>query len=110
VHRAWLSATLADKDKALLIGEHDGQPVGVVRFDIAGAEAEVSIYVAPDLSGKGYGSELLLQSERWLSTNRPEVLRVNAHVLGSNQKSHKLFERNGFVMRSSTYSKEIRTP
>jgi UDP-2,4-diacetamido-2,4,6-trideoxy-beta-L-altropyranose hydrolase len=110
VHQAWFSAALADGDRELLIGERDGRPVGAVRFDIAGAEAEVSIYVAPELSGRGYGSELLLQAERWLSTNRPEVLRVNAHVLGPNQKSHKLFERNGFVMRSSAYSKEIRTP
>ncbi len=37
-HRAWLEAALDDPDRHVLIGEADGEPVGVLRFDVAGDE------------------------------------------------------------------------
>lgn len=106
-HEAWFAAVLADPARHLLIGEQAAEPVGVVRFDVRGARAEVSIYLAPGLGGEGGGSELLLAAESWLAARRPEVTGITAQVLGENQRSHRLFEACGYRKSSTEYVKEV---
>lgn len=106
-HEAWLRAVLSDPDRVLLIGEYQGNAIGVARFDICADEAEVSIYLAPDHKGEGCGSELLLAAEQWLGEHRPAVLSVRAEVLNNNEPSHRLFLACGYHMRSSLYAKDV---
>jgi RimJ/RimL family protein N-acetyltransferase len=106
-HEAWFSAALASTDRLLLIGERDGDDVGVVRFDVRGSAAELSIYLAPDASGRGNGTELLHAAESWLARNRPEVGAVEAEVLRENQQSHGLFRAGGYRLESSRYVKRL---
>ena len=106
-HEAWLARTLADPQRVLLVGEENGTAVGVVRFDIAGDEAEVSIYLVPGRARVGLGSELLLAAESWMSRERIDLRRLRAEVLGSNERSHRLFRSNGYEARSTVYQKNI---
>jgi UDP-2,4-diacetamido-2,4,6-trideoxy-beta-L-altropyranose hydrolase len=106
-HEAWLSAVSADPDRVLLIGERGGQAVGVVRFDVRGEDAEVSIYRAPSSTERGLGARLLRSAERWLASRHPGVTRLTAEVLEENQRSHRLFRSAGYQPRSSTYEKQV---
>lgn len=106
-HRAWFAAALSSTARILLIGERGNAPVGVVRFDIEDALAEVSIYLVSDPIARGQGRGLLLCAERWLSANRPTVTEVRAQVLGGNVASERLFLGAGYRTESTRYSKRL---
>lgn len=106
-HQKWLHSVLASSDKLLLIGEREGVPVGVVRFDIHADEAEVSIYLVPEAKQRGQGRELLQSSEYWFSANRPKVNKITAYVLGNNERSHHLFLGMGYQVESTNYLKRL---
>ena len=107
VHQAWFESVLTNPDRVVLIGETGGQPVGVARFDIAEGEARISIFLAPGLSGRGLGSELLTAAEDWLIGHRQDVRRVVAEVLGANQSSHALFQAGDYRSCSTVYVKRL---
>jgi UDP-2,4-diacetamido-2,4,6-trideoxy-beta-L-altropyranose hydrolase len=106
-HEAWFGATLSNRNQLLLVGERDGDDVGVVRFDVRDGTAEISIYLAPELGGRGNGVELLLAAESWLMRNRPDVGSVEAEVLRDNRLSHGLFLAGGYQLASSHYVKRL---
>jgi len=106
-HEAWLTAVGRDANRVLLIGERDGDPVGVVRFDVSAGDAEVSIYRVPASTEPGLGARLLRAAERWLAARRPDVTRLTAEVLDTNERSHRLFRSAGYQARSSTYEKRL---
>lgn len=104
-HEAWLHSVLQDKNRLLLIGEEGGTPVGVVRFDVAEHMAEVSIYLVPDVTGKGHA--LLLSAENWLRRHHPHIQQLNAEVLADNIPSHRLFQRAGYTQLHTQYTKKV---
>jgi spore coat polysaccharide biosynthesis predicted glycosyltransferase SpsG len=106
-HLRWMDKVLNDPQRHLLIGERDGEPVGVLRLDVAGDEAEVSIYLAPNRIGRGDGAALLRAGEEWLRAKRPVVQRLNAWVNTGNAASELLFERCGYDRQSTQYVKRI---
>lgn len=106
-HQKWFASVLASSDRLLLIGQREGLPVGVVRFDIQGDEAEVSIYLVPDIKQPGQGRELLQSAEYWFAANRPKVNKISAYVLGSNERSQRLFLGAGYQVESTCYSKRL---
>jgi spore coat polysaccharide biosynthesis predicted glycosyltransferase SpsG/RimJ/RimL family protein N-acetyltransferase len=106
-HQKWLASVLASSNRLLLIGHREGLPVGVVRFDIQGDEAEVSIYLVPDSKQPGQGRELLQSAEYWFAANQPGVSKISAYVLGSNERSRRLFLSAGYQFESMSYSKRL---
>lgn len=108
-HERWLDGVLGSATRHLLIGELDGEPVGVVRFDELAGCAEVSIYLLPMRIGRGEGPSLLLAAEAWLQGERPEVPMLQAHVQTGNTASHHLFDRCGYERHSTKYVKRIRS-
>ncbi len=95
-HQAWFAGVLADKDRALLMCEHRGQPLAVVRFDgWASGEPEISIYVDPSRHGQGWGPEVLVAATEWLrSRHAPRQIRARIHA--DNTASHRAFAEAGF--------------
>lgn len=106
-HQRWFASVLAAPDRLLLIGQRDGLPIGVVRFDMRGDEAEVSIYLVPDINQSGQGRDLLQSAERWLTDNQPGVRKIRAHVLEGNERSQRLFLGAGYQVDSTCYSKRL---
>lgn len=104
-HERWLDGVLNSPSRHLLIGERDGTPAGVVRFDTSDAAAEVSIYLTPARIGQGEGAALLLAAEAWLKRERPHIRTLHAHVNVGNTPSQRLFERCGYDLRSTRYTK-----
>ncbi|MGQ0662588.1 MAG: GNAT family N-acetyltransferase [Pseudomonadota bacterium] len=94
-HRAWFAASLAGDDRLLLIVEIDGVPAGLVRFDRAGRDAVISIYLVEAYTGRGHGILALhravaMAAERWRSA------RITAVVRADNVPGHKAFRKAGF--------------
>lgn len=106
-HVSWMDRVLADDNRHLLIGERQGLPVGVVRFDVEGDSAEVSIYKVPGQAGQGMGSDLLAAAESWLGQHYPSVRSLRAEVLGDNAASHRLFLAAGYEAGAAAYFKRM---
>jgi RimJ/RimL family protein N-acetyltransferase len=97
-HHRWLGRRLTTPDDARIwIGETDGLPIGVVRFERRGADrVEVSITVAPVSRGRGLARPLL---EAGIVAARGVFGRVTilADVLPGNDASMRLFQAAGFT-------------
>jgi UDP-2,4-diacetamido-2,4,6-trideoxy-beta-L-altropyranose hydrolase len=106
-HQKWFASVQASPDRLLLIGQREGLPVGVVRFDIQGDTAEVSIYLVPNIQQPERGRALLQSAEKWLSANRPRVNKIRADVLGGNGRSQYLFSGAGYEVKSTSFSKRL---
>ncbi len=107
-HQKWFTSIMSDRDRLLLIGQHNNVPVGVVRFDVQGNESEVSIYLVPNIQKTGLGQELLQNAEHWLISHRPSVTKIRAHVLNRNKPSQCLFLKTGYQIKSTCYLKSLR--
>lgn len=108
-HQAWLDSVLADPERLLLIGECNGQAVGVVRFDVSAGAAEVAIYLVPGKTGQGVGPHLLAAAEAWLAKHRQDVRQLTADVRDDNLPSHSLFRGAGYRPYVTSYAKRIRS-
>ncbi len=96
-HRVWYASVLADENRHLLIAQDEkGSPIGVVRFDKEGDNAQVSIYIVPSRRGFGHGRDVLLGAIRWLTKNS-SVKRVHANVVRENLASRRMFSSVGFA-------------
>jgi UDP-2,4-diacetamido-2,4,6-trideoxy-beta-L-altropyranose hydrolase len=106
-HARWFEGVLASETRLLLIGEHDGVAIGVVRFDFIDTAALVSIYLVPEQIGQGQGQNLLSSAEAWLRANHPGISTLNAQVRAGNVASQRLFERSGYRLESTYYCKGL---
>jgi RimJ/RimL family protein N-acetyltransferase len=95
-HVAWLEARLASPACTILIFSDGGVPVGQVRFDVVGDMAEISISVAPEQRGRGYGRAMLASALERHSEQRGERVRTRASVLAANERSLRMFRASGF--------------
>ena len=106
-HQSWFKSLLSDPHRFLVIGEINAKPVGVARFDNVNSRAEVSIYLVPDISNSGLGSELLHSAECWLLCNHPEIKQLTANVLANNERSKRLFLGAGYQLEATSYTKRL---
>jgi len=96
-HRDWFCRTLERADRNLLIAEDGEMPVGVLRFDVEGDVAEISIFLDPKLVGRGYGSAMLREGATWARRNLVGVAILRAKVKPDNPASSRAFEKAGFA-------------
>ncbi len=104
-HAAWFNRTLANPHRVLLIGESKGEPVGVLRYDLDGEGAVVSVYLVPGTHGRGFGTALLEEGSRWLQKNCPGIRYIDATILDGNQASLKAFRKAGYRPHSHAFRK-----
>ncbi len=96
-HMAWFGSTLKRVDRTLFIGMNVSHKAGMVRFDRMDdlEEWEVSIAVAPELRGLGYGKRLLAGAVSEFLAMEPSA-KISAEVKRNNLASQKIFESLGF--------------
>ena len=107
-HRRWFARTLADPDRRLLIAESAGTPVGVVRFDIDGDAAKISVYRDPLRTDPVRG--LIRAADDWARAHLPDCRRIVADVLADNQASLAAFLRAGYHARQTRLTLELPRP
>ena len=103
-HLAWWSRTLADPARRLFIAHCGLLDVGVLRFDLADDNAEVSIYIDPDLTGLGLGPAVLAAGQRSVLDGTTGVRALRAEILPANRASASAFKSAGFEQTGSLWS------
>jgi UDP-2,4-diacetamido-2,4,6-trideoxy-beta-L-altropyranose hydrolase len=72
-------------------------PIGQVRFDSMGSEAEMHLSIASDLHGHGYGSQaILMASEQMFKETL--ITRIYANIKPDNSNSISAFTNAGFKL------------
>lgn len=96
-HARWLRERLEDPCSVLLIGEDlGGQPVGQVRFDLHGEEAEIDVSIDRARRGRHLGAALIRAAVEELARRR-RVRIVHAHIRPENHASIRAFQGAGFA-------------
>lgn len=111
-HVQWFAGALANPAQKFLIAECSGAVEAMVRFDIAGKEALVSINVNPSSRGKGIGGLVLNMACSRFSAEEPRVELV-ADIRPSNRPSETIFTSAGFVstgLGDTEFHRLVRAP
>jgi UDP-2,4-diacetamido-2,4,6-trideoxy-beta-L-altropyranose hydrolase len=95
-HERWWSGSVASATRILLVARASGSDLGVLRYDLEGPTATVSIYLDPGLAGLGLGSAVLRAGAAWLSAHEPSVRRIHAVILPENVASIRSFSSAGY--------------
>jgi UDP-2,4-diacetamido-2,4,6-trideoxy-beta-L-altropyranose hydrolase len=103
-----LSASLSNAQRLLLIAETDDGPVGVLRYDLRGSAAEVSIYLFEGRFGLGWGRALLDRGEAFVTARWPQLTTITAQVLPANQPSLKVFREAGFTQNACAFTRVLK--
>jgi UDP-2,4-diacetamido-2,4,6-trideoxy-beta-L-altropyranose hydrolase len=106
-HTGWYDSVLQSAERHLLVCETAGESVGVVRFDLSGDEAVISVYLNAVGRGKGIGAELLRGAEKWLLRQHPHLHRIVAEIMDANLASIAAFEAARYHPRAGKYVREI---
>jgi UDP-2,4-diacetamido-2,4,6-trideoxy-beta-L-altropyranose hydrolase len=95
-HMEWFRARLTDPQTILYTAvSGSGDPMGMVRYQLEGTHAILSINLGAQFRGKGLGRSLLfLATEELFRTSA--VTAIDAFVRISNEPSVRLFEGAGF--------------
>lgn len=107
-HLNWLTASLRNPQRLLLIAEADDGAVGVVRYDLCGFEAEVSIYLLEGRMGLGWGRALLAHGEAFVATHWPQLQVITAQVLPDNRPSLNVFRDAGFTQSACAFTRVLK--
>lgn len=106
-HDNWFRRRLSSPTCLFLIIEDEKAPAGVIRFDLNGAIAEVSLALHPRKRGKGLGTESLRLGLSWLARKAPHIAEIVAKVKPDNLASLKTFAHAGFSEVCRTYRFEL---
>jgi UDP-2,4-diacetamido-2,4,6-trideoxy-beta-L-altropyranose hydrolase len=107
-HQNWLTASLSNVRRLLLIAEADDGPVGVLRYDLRGFTAEVSIYLFEGRFGLGWGRALLARGESVVKAHWPELESLSAQIMPANQPSLKVFREAGFTQSDCAFTRVLK--
>jgi RimJ/RimL family protein N-acetyltransferase len=96
-HQRWFQNKISSNESKIFIGTEDGQPVGTVRFDRKNRDdAEISITIAPNMRGKGFGKSILnMGIEKVIKEGFAK--RLYAQTRSENLSSQAIFLYNGFM-------------
>ena len=98
-HRNWFLEKLLNPNCLLLICSDDwGNSLGLVRFDLAGDEAVMSINLNPGARGRGLAGLIIIRTVDELF-KRSNISWVSAFIKPQNLRSATAFERAGFSMK-----------
>lgn len=96
-HAEWFARKLRDPNCLILIAEDDtGEPVGQVRFQFDGEEAEVSVSVSGAMRGHGLAGPLIVRALARAS-QACGLRRARALIKLESVRSRRSFESAGFV-------------
>lgn len=107
-HLNWLTASLRNPQRLLLIAEADDGAVGVLRYDLRGFEAEVSIYLLQGRFSLGWGRALLTRGHTFVAAHWPQLTVISARVLPDNLSSLKVFRDAGFTQGACAFTRVLK--
>lgn len=106
-HVRWFNARLDSPNCVIFIGmDSQDIPVGQVRFDIQGREAEIDISVDGKRRGGGFGRWLVEAGTRLFFSCAP-AQAVRAVIKKSNVPSQQIFKKSGFSFVGETTCQDV---
>jgi RimJ/RimL family protein N-acetyltransferase len=96
-HVSWFESKLHDPSCYFYIAEDTNhEPVGQVRYELEGTEAEISISLDRKSRGKGHGSSLIrLASQEFFEVSDVKV--IHAYIKEGNEAATRAFKKAGFI-------------
>ena len=95
-HVEWFQQKLKDPHCLFFIAiDSKGVPIGQVRFDITNSEAIISVSIAKEFRGKGFGTKLIQIASKQIFVNS-HISVIHAYVKQSNKASVRAFIKAGF--------------
>jgi UDP-2,4-diacetamido-2,4,6-trideoxy-beta-L-altropyranose hydrolase len=109
-HRDWFARRIADASTVMQVAEERGTGVGVVRFDLDGNRANVSIFLAPGQAGRGLGRIILNAGECQLKELHPHITELHADVRPENEASIALFRGANYSASLIHFERNLDAP
>ncbi len=106
-HREWFGKMIKDPDRIQYIMMNGGTPVGQIRVDITGEDAEISYSIAPTERSKGFGGQIIKLLTEQIKEDCPQIKTVRGLVKPQNKASIACFEENGFCEMYRTYEMDL---
>lgn len=106
-HIAWFNKNMENPLVLQFILMDDQIPIGQIRLNISGADAEIGYSIAREFRGKGYGHLILRLLSDEIRKNHSEIKRLIAKVKPENQASNRLFEAEDYAIEYTCYCKEL---
>jgi RimJ/RimL family protein N-acetyltransferase len=101
-HTTWFHKSLHNPNRLFFIAvDEEDRPAGFIRFDAENRDAVLSIAVAPEARGAGFGSELVLLGTKKLF-DAAGCDAIHAYVKPDNAPSARLFQKTGFTELAET--------
>lgn len=107
-HKVWFQRKLGDECSRLFIAlDGDGDPIGQVRFEMAGEAAVISVSVDPARRGKGLGPGIIKTGAvAVLAEGRVKI--IHAYIKPGNDASVCAFRKAGFTASEDASIKGLR--
>ena len=104
-HVEWFKKKISDPDCYLFIAENgDNQPIGQIRFELAGHNATVSVSLDQKHRHKGYGSKIIALASQNIFATTPTNM-IHAYIKLSNTVSTSAFKKAGFIFSKTLQMK-----
>jgi len=98
-HQAWFASKLADPQSRLFVLLAGALPVGQIRFDRQGEEAQIDYSLDVLVRQRGWGTQLVAMGIALFRQSDP--VRIRAEVKAENLSSRAVFARLGFNQAAS---------
>ena len=108
-HATWFADMLENRDHIGIVGEVNGEKIGVVFMLISAGTSNVSINLNPLHRGKGVAASLLRSSILEVQKIFPTIQQFTAEIKDTNTASMKIFVQNGFNMHIKNAGSSIYT-
>jgi RimJ/RimL family protein N-acetyltransferase len=97
-HKKWFEGSLKNEKRLIfVISDFEGVPLGQVRFDIQGTEAEIDLSIDKNYRGFGLASHIICKGALELIRKRTNLLVLNAFIKKANSASSAAFRKAGFA-------------
>ncbi len=103
-HVNWFNKNMGNPTVLQFIMMDEEAPVGQIRLNVDGDEAEIGYSIGPEFRGKGYGHKILQLVSEEVRMNYPEIKRLIAKVKPANKPSNTLFIKEGYSAEYTCYS------
>ena len=94
-HKDWFNKMMDDPSVFQFILMDENTPVGQIRLNINGEDAEIGYSVASEYRGRGYGHKLLQLLVCLVKEDYPQIKRLIAKVKPENSVSKEWVEKEG---------------
>ena len=102
-HVKWFNKIIENPTVLQFILMDEDTPVGQIRLNVDGEEAEIGYSIGSEFRGKGYGHKMLQLIADKIDADYPNIKTLVAKVKPDNIASNKLFEREGYEKKYLCY-------